>query len=199
MASLSMHRCMDGGRSLSRADWIDEGLRALRETSHEALRADPLAKRLGVSRGSFYWHFADVATFHRAVLERWAQLAVDAPLLRVAGDPVAAMPALGSLIDVAFRAPRELERAVHGWVSIHAVAAEAVAAVGRRRVQILADMVRRQGSSDVEAEATAVVLYWTYLGSVLSTGFPVDEGRLAQVRLRFAGPPVHPGTRRSPT
>ena len=189
---------MEGNRSLSRADWIDEGLKALSEISHAALRAEPLAKRLGVSRGSFYWHFADVAAFHRAVLERWEQLAVDEPLLRAAGGPVAAMPPLASLIDVAFRAPRELERAVHGWASVHAVAAEAVAAVGRRRVSILADLARRQGLSDTEAEATAVVLYWTYLGSVLSTGFPVDEDRLAQVRTRFAGPPMSPGARGSP-
>ena len=38
-----------------------------------ALKAEPLAKAMGVSRGSFYWHFADIAAFHAAILEHGAR------------------------------------------------------------------------------------------------------------------------------
>lgn len=38
---------------LAREDWINEGLRLLREAGAEAVRVEPLAKRLGVTKGSF--------------------------------------------------------------------------------------------------------------------------------------------------
>ncbi len=44
---------------LSAKDWLDQGLRALARSGFTALKAEPLAKAMGVSRGSFYWHFAD--------------------------------------------------------------------------------------------------------------------------------------------
>ena len=32
---------------------------------------------MGVSRGSFYWHFADIGAFHAAILERWREVAAE--------------------------------------------------------------------------------------------------------------------------
>ena len=53
--------------------WVEQGLKALATNGFTALKADPLAKLLGVSRGSFYWHFRDVDAFRAAVLARWAR------------------------------------------------------------------------------------------------------------------------------
>src|SRR6201992_2422755 len=62
---------------LSAKDWLDQGLRALAKHGFTALKAEPLAKAMGVSRGSFYWHFADAGAFHRANLEHWRDVAVE--------------------------------------------------------------------------------------------------------------------------
>ncbi|RTL63482.1 MAG: TetR/AcrR family transcriptional regulator, partial [Hyphomicrobiales bacterium] len=64
-----------GDDRLARADWVKAGLKALAREGASALKADRLARELGVSRGSFYWHFADVDAFHRAVLEGWKTVA----------------------------------------------------------------------------------------------------------------------------
>ena len=56
---------------LSAKDWLDQGLKALAARGFTALKAEPLAKAMGVSRGSFYWHFADLDAYHQAVIERW--------------------------------------------------------------------------------------------------------------------------------
>ena len=56
---------------LSAQDWIDAGLKALARNGHTALKADPLAKSLGVSRGSFYWHFADIGAYHAQMPRLW--------------------------------------------------------------------------------------------------------------------------------
>ena len=62
---------------LSAKDWLDQGLKALAEHGYTALKAEPLAKALGVSRGSFYWHFADVEAFHAAILKHWREVAAE--------------------------------------------------------------------------------------------------------------------------
>ena len=66
---------------LSAKDWLDQGLKTLAQKGFTALEAEPLAKAMGVSRGSFYWHFADINAFHAAVLAHWREVAAErAPL-----------------------------------------------------------------------------------------------------------------------
>ena len=56
------------GERLGPREWVNAGLRALSRSGFTALKAESLSKSLGVSRGSFYWHFADVGAFQAAVL-----------------------------------------------------------------------------------------------------------------------------------
>src|SRR5258706_12846792 len=60
---------------LSAKDWLDQGLKTLARSGFTALKAEPLAKAMGVSRGSFYWHFADIGAFHAAILKHWRDVA----------------------------------------------------------------------------------------------------------------------------
>ncbi len=62
---------------LSAKDWLDQGLKTLAERGFTALKAEPLAKALGVSRGSFYWHFDDIGAFHAAILRHWREVAAE--------------------------------------------------------------------------------------------------------------------------
>src|SRR6202049_2840652 len=62
---------------LSAKDWLDQGLRTLATSGFTALKAEPLAKAMGVSRGSFYWHFADIGAFHAAILKHWREIAAE--------------------------------------------------------------------------------------------------------------------------
>src|SRR6202023_1045555 len=65
-------------RRLTARDWIACGLATLAREGADALKADVLARKLGVSRGSFYWHFADLDAFHARVIERWKKVATEA-------------------------------------------------------------------------------------------------------------------------
>lgn len=51
--------------------WIAAGFDALRQAGPQALAAEPLARRLGTTKGSFYWHFKDVPAYHAELLARW--------------------------------------------------------------------------------------------------------------------------------
>lgn len=56
---------------LSAEDWIRAGFRALAAEGPEALKAERLARALGTTKGSFYWHFKDVPDFHARMLSYW--------------------------------------------------------------------------------------------------------------------------------
>src|SRR6202140_740598 len=62
---------------LSAKDWLDQGLKTLATSGFTALKAEPLAKAMGVSRGSFYGHFADIGAFHAAILKHWREVAAE--------------------------------------------------------------------------------------------------------------------------
>ncbi|NER97899.1 MAG: TetR/AcrR family transcriptional regulator, partial [Symploca sp. SIO1B1] len=57
--------------NLTRLDWIEQGLKTLAETGVETVRVEPLAKVLGVTKGSFYWHFKNREDFLEAILQEW--------------------------------------------------------------------------------------------------------------------------------
>lgn len=61
---------------LGKANWLAAGLTALEASGPEGLAAEPLARVLGTTKGSFYWHFRDVPAFRLAVAAAWAERAV---------------------------------------------------------------------------------------------------------------------------
>ena len=170
---------------LTSLDWVNAGLKALARSGFTALKADTLSKALGVSRGSFYWHFADVGAFHAAVLQHWREVAYDNVVQEVEGT---AENRLSALLERAFRADMRLERAVRSWATAEAKARAMVEAVDARRLEYIRALLVEAGLASNQAAARARILYWAYLGRGLSTDKPdpadvrriLDElGRLA--------------------
>jgi AcrR family transcriptional regulator len=159
---------------LSADDWIKEGLKALAKSGFTALKADPLARAMGVSRGSFYWHFADLGAFQAAVLKRWREIAAEQIIADVeaAGDEP-----LQALLRRSFGARLDLERAVRNWAAFDAAAQAAVRAIDRRRLDYIEQLLAKRGLGAATAQARAQILYWTFLGFALS-GAPMPAARL---------------------
>ena len=62
-----------GSSRLTVEDWIDAGLTLIAEEGLRAVKIDRLCERLGVTKGSFYWHFSDIRGYLDALSEAWAQ------------------------------------------------------------------------------------------------------------------------------
>jgi AcrR family transcriptional regulator len=75
---------------LSAKDWLDQGLKTLAESGFTALKAEPLARAMGVSRGSFYWHFTDIGAFHAALLRHWREIATEQIIAGLGVDLISA-------------------------------------------------------------------------------------------------------------
>jgi AcrR family transcriptional regulator len=152
---------------LSAGDWIDEGLRALASRGFTALKAEPLAKALRVSRGSFYWHFADISAFHAAILRRWHEVAAEQIIANVEAASRGEDP-LALLLRRVFGERLTLERAVRSWASVDPAARDAVQAIDRRRLGYVERLLAQSGLSAERARARAQILYWAFLGFALS-------------------------------
>lgn len=131
---------------LGRSDWLKAGFTALARDGAAALRAEALAREIGTTKGSFYWHFADVPAFHAELLAAWSAQANAALTARMAG---AATPTL-ALRDIAraMAAPGSVDAAVRAWAISDEAAAQAVAAVDAERVALIAQLLGRLGVSN---------------------------------------------------
>ena len=152
---------------LSARDWLDQGLKTLAKQGFTALKAEPLAKAMGVSRGSFYWHFADIGAFHAAILKHWREVAAEQVIANLEassddGDPLAL------LLRQAFGGRLVLEKAVRSWATLDPLAQGAVQAIDRRRLNYVERLFRASGLSADVACARAQILYWAFLGFALS-------------------------------
>jgi AcrR family transcriptional regulator len=152
---------------LSAKDWLDLGLNVLAAHGFTALKAEPLAKAMGVSRGSFYWHFADIGAYHAAILKHWREVAAEQIIagLEAASDhddPIAL------LLRQSFAARLSLEKAVRSWAVSDAAARSAVQAIDRRRLGYVEELLRRKGFAADTAQARAQIVYWAFVGYALS-------------------------------
>ena len=152
---------------LSAKDWVDQGLKALASRGFTALKAEPLAKALRVSRGSFYWHFADIAAFHAAILARWHEVAAEQIIANVEAASKDEDP-LALLLRRVFGERLMLERAVRTWASVDPAARAAVQAIDRRRLNYVEGLLAQSGLPAELARARAQILYWAFLGFALS-------------------------------
>jgi AcrR family transcriptional regulator len=158
-------------------DWVDAGLVDLAHKGFTALKADSLAKRLGVSRGSFYWHFADVGAFHDAVLQRWRQIAMEEVITAVEGS---AGDRMSALLKRVLQAESKLEIAVRTWAVGNEQAKRAVQVIDRGRLDYVRGLLVAAGMPKRNAEARARILYWAYLGYALS-GQKLEAGALQDI------------------
>jgi AcrR family transcriptional regulator len=158
---------------LSKSDWINHGLSTLTKEGAQALKVGPMAARLKVSRGSFYWHFRDIGAFRAELLEAWQDRLTD----RVIRDLDARQGEPGlfrQLLHSAYGSGRTLDRAMRAWAASDRRVASVVAAVDARRVAGIAKLLVDAGVERASARHRAAFLYWAFLGQI-----SVMEPRLA--------------------
>jgi AcrR family transcriptional regulator len=71
MTSKTMSQRATGAARLSTEDWTTRALALLVDEGVGALKVARLCRELGVTKGSFYWHFADLEALKKAVADRW--------------------------------------------------------------------------------------------------------------------------------
>lgn len=154
---------------LTAEDWIDSALTILARRGFAALKADVLARELRISRGSFYWHFRDLAAFHEAVIAHWKERATEEIIADIERYS-APDKRLDALLRHAFGGGASLEVRMRAWAEGNELAARAVNDIDRRRRDYLEKLLTQAGVAPAAAATRSLLLYWTYLGAALSRG-----------------------------
>jgi AcrR family transcriptional regulator len=152
---------------LTAQDWIDFALTTLADEGFHALKVDVLARKLGVSRGSFYWHFRDLGAFHARVIEHWKQIATEGIIADIERYD-AAEERLDALARHGFAHDVVLEVRMRAWADNNAEVARVLGDIDRRRREYMEQMLVEAGIAPSLAATRAQLFYWTYLGAALS-------------------------------
>ncbi|OBK92007.1 TetR family transcriptional regulator [Mycobacterium asiaticum] len=162
---------------LSVDDWLQAGFAIVAEEGLNALKVDRLCSRLNVTKGSFYWHFADMAAYRRALIESWAQLKdEDRNEIEQMSD-VEPRERLSRMMASLVR-PRQwsLERAMREWARSDETVATAVHAADRRTLKAVRKAFSDFGFEPEDAELRAQATFAAGLGLLhLSAPAPKKE------------------------
>ena len=154
-----------GQRRLTRDDWITAALGAIADGGLAAVGVEPLAARLGATKGSFYWHFENRDALLEAAIRRWEKETTTDVVAEITASKDAPVGQFRRLV-VAVIERAEQDRV--GPALLASAAHPAVAPVLERvtatRLNLIATVFRRLGFSPAEARRRALLAYSAYLG-----------------------------------
>jgi AcrR family transcriptional regulator len=146
-------------------DWMRAAARRLAAGGIAAVAVETLARDLGVTKGSFYWHFRDRAALLAALLADWAARATEPLLRRLEGAGTAPRDRLARLAaTVAGEGAGALDPAIRAWARHDPAAAAAVRRVDAARLAFIASEFRALGFAPAAASTRARLFYLHLLG-----------------------------------
>ena len=153
-----------GTPTLTAADWAEAALQLIAEKGLRAVTVSALAARLGVTKGSFYWHFRGRDALLAAALARWERRATEEAV-----QALDAVPDYRRRLELILEASSQPPRARSLYASLAAAADEPLVQavlrrVGAARIDYLDACYRKLGLPPAEARARAVFAYAAYRG-----------------------------------
>lgn len=153
---------------LTADDWINAARELVATSGITAVAVEPLARTLGVTKGSFYWHFSDRDALLTAVLKRWER---DSTEPQIAASDQFADPRqrLARLIDGAFSDEFDTDRNIHLALldaGQHPLVQPVLRRTTDRRLDYLQACYRALGFDTRTARLWALQGYATYLGTL---------------------------------
>ncbi len=160
-------RTSKGDRKISPKDWVQVGLETLARDGIDAVRVEPLAVRLGVTKGSFYWHFKDRAAFHAAILRAWRDLNTDEIIHRVEAGGGSGSERLERLVELTMSNEKagRVETAIRAWARTACDVASALAEIDQKRLGYVAELFMASGVERKLSMTRAKLIYLALIGS----------------------------------
>jgi AcrR family transcriptional regulator len=191
-----------GEPTLTAADWAEAALQLIAERGLGALTVSSLAARLGVTKGSFYWHFPGRAELLAAALARWEER-THVEAIRVLDSIADPRQRLELIIGASTEPPRS--RSLYAALAEAAedpVVRKALNRVAITRIDYLEECYRHLGFAATAAKAQAVFAYAAYRGLLqlaheAPASLPSEWKEYADLIRRTFVPPAAAKTRRS--
>jgi AcrR family transcriptional regulator len=171
---------------LGRQDWLNIGIQTLIEKGIEAVRVDPLAKLLNVTRGSFYWHFKNRDDLLEEILNEWEARNTKNIIEQIEGLNSSPSTKLLSLLEIAAKDDNLLEKAIRVWSVNDARAVGAITRIDQQRLDYLQNLFLQLGFSEIDSKVRAQIAYSVRLGWFVMASSRYASERLIEIRLVHA-------------
>jgi AcrR family transcriptional regulator len=175
---------------LGPGDWIAAALELLVTDNIDAIRVDVLAKRIGVTRGSFYWHFADREDLLTRLLDHWRNTTTEGVIARFNREGIEPAEMLRSLLNLPYHGKTaaqasSIEMALREWSRRDETARMILTEVDNQRLGYIAQCFSAMGCNITQARLRAAVLYSQMISeSLLHHVLPASQN---PERLAFLG------------
>ena len=172
---------------LTPESWIEAATTVLVDQGIDHVRVDVLAGQLGVTRGSFYWHFRDREDLLRRVLQAWSERSTEQLTRRLATAHADPREQLRDVISLPFRGraaakAARIELAIRAWARRDELARQAVDAADAARIGYHREIFIALGFAEGDASQRAFLLYGYEVAESLLHG----QGTAAQRQARAA-------------
>jgi len=152
--------------TLSASDWEQAALELIAEKGVSALAVEPLARRLGITKGSFYWHFGSRDELLEQALKRWERRDLE----HLARSLDSQQPAAERLAEFILRTSRQnRSHQIHAALcaaSDHPRVRPYIERITQRRLRYLTKAFRELGMDDDAARHRARLTYTSYVGYI---------------------------------
>jgi AcrR family transcriptional regulator len=174
-------RSTAGKRLASVDDWIQTGYAILAEEGIKALKIDRLCERLGMTKGSFYWHFEGMPHYRAALIATWGELRdEDRRSFDDVGD-LAPRERLARMMSALVSSRHwRLERAMREWARLDESVAASVRASDRRVLLAVRQAFLDYGFAAEDAELRANVVFAAGIGFLHLSGPTPGPGAAAR-------------------
>jgi AcrR family transcriptional regulator len=162
--------------------WLETAYDALVEAGVDAVRIMPLAKKLKLSRTSFYWFFKDREELLAALIERWRAKNTGNLIKQSGAYAESIAEAILNVFDCWLDSDlfdSQFEFAIRSWALQAPEVAAEISAADDARIAALTDMFVRFGYDNVHADVRARTIYLTQIGYI---SMKANEERLVRLR-----------------
>lgn len=167
-----------------RGAWVHAALQALAAGGPDAVRIEALAVDLGVSKGGFYWHFADRQALLTEMLDSWEKAGTEDIIARVDSQSAGPRAKLQRLFELT-SSPDGLavELAVRDWSRRDRDVAERLRRVDNRRIGYIRSLFGPFCADENDAEVRSMLAYTLVIGSYFIAAQHGDKTRAQVLQL----------------
>lgn len=140
-------------RRLSREDFLARALEVLSKDGESELRIDRLVKAIGVTKGSFYWHFENRLEFVHSLAEYWKRWSTDRVITEIGDSLPEPKATLRKIHEIVSREDLiRYDLVMRSWATHEPEVARAVDSVDRTRSAFVRHQFERLGFRGQELE-----------------------------------------------
>jgi AcrR family transcriptional regulator len=152
--------------SVSKEQWIEQGLETLRTKGYSELSIVKLAKKLGVTRGSFYYHFSSLNELIDEMIANWEEVVVNQGFDKTFNNNKDPISEFNNLIDYVTQLSDRLDLVFRQWAPSNAHVRSHMERLDKKRLERLTELFQRLAEDDHKGKVLAQLAFNAYIGNL---------------------------------